>query len=219
MPKQRPASWIRSIATMVLALVLVGETIGFSLYTYADVEQKLEPKRLVDTAEQTIRRRYPQLRRQLVEEIRDHAPEIAARASKEAVASSPELRQWLERVTARQLEVGLDEATELSADEFRTFLRNNHDEVRRALEQIDAAPEKADKLVLRFEERLDGQFGIDIRKDAKRALELQQRLNTKLERLAGNGPLEPKELLERRIVRILRAMQQEELQELGLADR
>lgn len=214
---QRPRFWFPALVTLALAVILIGETVGFSLYTYADVKEEIEPKKLADTTERIIRERYPEMRAKVVAEIKDNAPQIAEIASKKAIEASPEARQWLERVTARQLEYGLDEATELSAEQFRVVLREHHDEVEEAFVEVEKAPEKARRLVHNLEDSLDKQYGIDLQKDAKRVLEIQRRLNDKLERLNSNAPLEPKELLERRIVRILRTLEQEQLKELGLA--
>jgi hypothetical protein len=216
MPRsQRRALLSPAIITALLAVILIAETIGFSLYTYYDVKREMSPEQLADTVEQTIRKRYPAMREQMVRDLKQNAPQIAEQASNKLVASAPELRGWLERATARQLEYGLDSGTQLSAEQFRAFLRDNHDQVEQALVQLKQAPDKAHKLVLDLESELDKQYGLDVRKDAKKALELHRALNDKLERLNSDAPLEPKELLERRIVRILRTLQQKQMKQLG----
>jgi hypothetical protein len=207
-----------AMMTALLAVTLIAETIGFSLYTYYDVKQEMSPKQLADTIEETVRRRYPAMREQMVRDLKQNAPRIAEQASNKLVESAPQMRQWLERATARQLEYGLDEGTQLSAEQFRVFLRDNHDQVEQALVQLEQAPDKARKLVQDLESELDKQYGLDVRKDAKQALKLHRALNDKLERLNSDAPLEPKELLERRIVRILRTLQQQQMKGLGLEE-
>lgn len=130
------------------------------------------------------------------------------------VASSPEVRQWLERTTARQLEYGLDEVTDLSAEQFRAFLQAHHDPIERAFEQLEDAPDKTRELVEDLEQGLDKQLGADLHEQARTALGLLRQLNVKLERLSSDAALEPRELLERRIVRILRTLEEERVPEL-----
>jgi len=64
---------------------------------------------------------------------------------------------------------------------------------------------------LDLEEQMDEQLGVELQKQARTALELHRELNTKLERLSSDAPLEPKELLERRIIRISRTLEEERL--------
>ncbi|MEQ8791465.1 MAG: hypothetical protein RIC55_34700 [Pirellulaceae bacterium] len=218
MPRsQRNAFLYPSVLTAVLAIVLIAETIGFSLYTYADVQREIAPENLADKVEETVRKRYPAIREQIAADLKQNAPAIAKQASEKLVESAPEMRQWLEKVTARQLQYGLEKGTQLSADQFRVFLRENHDQVEQALVQLEQAPEEARKLVRELESELDKQYGLDVRNDAKQALAMHRTLNDKLERLNSDAPLEPKELLERRIVRILRTLQQQQMREIGLA--
>ncbi|MCQ7029982.1 hypothetical protein MRO55_26110, partial [Escherichia coli] len=80
-------------------------------------QRKMTPEYLVDSAERAIRANYPEMRQLLTTEIKERAPEIADQLSREMIASSPEVREWLEQMTARQLEYGLGEVTNLSAEQ------------------------------------------------------------------------------------------------------
>ena len=204
---------LSGVTTWLIVLLII-ELIGMSWYTYLDVQRQMRPASLVDRAEEAIRRNYPEIRRKIKRDVEENAPAIAEKISDEAVASSPEVRQWLERATARQLESGLDQATDLSAEQFRMFLQDNREQVKQAFEQMDDAPEQTRKLVLDLEEQMDEQLGVELQKQARAALERHRQLNTKLERLSSDAPLEPKELLERRIIRISRTLAEQRLSEL-----
>ena len=202
----RAGAWIAAI----LAVVLMAEAVGFTWHAYRLAQRKLTPENLVDTAENAIRENYQEMREMLTTEIKERAPEIAEQLSREMIASSPEVREWLEQMTARQLEYGLEEVTHLSAEQFRLFLQENRPTVMLAFDRIEDAPEEAHQLVLKLESKLEARIGVDVQKQAQRALELHRQLNVKLERLTDPGEtLSPKEILERRMVRILRTLQEE----------
>jgi hypothetical protein len=106
------------------------------------------------------------------------------------------------------LAAGLDTATELSAEQFRGLLQQNHAQFLKVFNAIEEAPEEAHQLVLETEEAMEQQLGVDLQRQAKMAVRNLGDLNAKLGRLAGPPEsLSAKEQIERRIVRVLRAMQ------------
>jgi hypothetical protein len=211
----KPADLERSVfrmalLTALLTVVLLAELGVMAWYSYVRVSTALEPANVVKTAEAAVRENYPAFRRRLVAEVKKEAPAIAERVSHRLITASPELRQWLEEFTARQLEHGLDEATDLSAEEFRRFLRENHDQIEKVLARIEHAPDEAHRLVLEMESRIRAEFGVDVQQQAHTALIIHRQLNTKLAHLTDpNAELTPREELERRILRILRTLEQQ----------
>ncbi len=197
--------------TAILVGLFLVELIAIGGYTYAEVRAKLKPTYLVDQAEKAIRENYPRIRERVTTEVQKQAPQIAQSLSDELVKSTPEARQWLEETTRRQLTYALDETTELSAEEFRDLLQANHEQIEKAFQEVEAAPDEAKEYVLDHESSIDENWGVDFKRQAHNSLELHRRVNDKLERLSSSAPLEPKELLERRIVRILRTMEVERL--------
>ena len=197
-----------SIMAAVLAGIVFAEIVGIGIYGYYRVQAALEPENLADRAEQAIRENYPEIRQELVAQVKKQSPQIAEQVSKEMISSAPDAREQLERFTARQLDAGLDEATELSAEKFRGLLRENHDQIVQLFEAIEKAPEETHELALETETNIEQQLGVDLQRQAKMALRAHRQLNEKLARLAEEDEnLTSKELLERRIVRILRTMQ------------
>jgi hypothetical protein len=210
-PKQRvPDSvWTSSLLSAALAVVLVLEVAGLGLYGYYRVQRLLDPENLADRAEEAIRKNYPEVRQNLVEQIKSQAPEIAEQVSAEMIASTPDARRELEELTARQIELGLNEATELSAEQFRQLLRRNRKQMIAAFEKIEAAPQETEELVLQTEASIEQELGVDLQRQARQALRVHRQLNDKLERLVeSEEELLAQELIEGRIVRILKTMQQ-----------
>lgn len=203
-----------NLFTAILVGLFVVEVIAIGTYTYRDVRSKLNPTHLVDQAEKALRQNYPDIRKNVTRDIQQNAPQIAESLSNQLVATTPEVRQWLEDATRRQLKYTLDETTELSAEEFLELLQNNHDEIEDAFQQLEEVPQLAQQSVLDLETNIDKSWGVNLKSQAENALELHQLLNDKLDRLTSNAPLTPKELLERRMLRILRTLERERLPEL-----
>lgn len=203
--------WGNSKCTSVLLGIFVLQLIVISWTIYSTIESRLEPTALVDQGEKAIRQNYAEIRQDFTNTVKEQAPEIAAQVSDELVAASPEIRQWLEQVAKRQLRYSLEAGTELSADEFREFLRENHDTIEEAFVKIESVPEESEELVLDLEAQVDERWGVDLENQAKQALQLHRALNDKLESLEGSGPLEPKELLEQRMIRILKSLEDKHL--------
>jgi hypothetical protein len=196
-----------SVLSAVLAVILVAELLGLGAYGYYRVQTALQPENLANRVEHAIEENYPEFRKDLIRQVKRRSPQIAEQVSSQIVESAPNVRERLERFTARQLEAGLDEVTELSADKFRQVLQENHDQLVKAFEAVEQAPEETRRLVLETEASLEQQLGVDIQTQARNALAVHRDLNDKLERLADpEATLEPKELIERRIVRIVKTM-------------
>lgn len=193
--------------TFALVLVLICELVGLSLHGWNIVARESQPDRLTRRAEAMLVANYPELKEQWLSGTRELAPQAAQQFSQRLLRSTTSARIELEELSLKHLEEGLDSAVELSADEFRQWLRDNHDAIEDAFLQIEQAPEDARLLVLDTEASLEEQLGLDLRDQAKLALEVYRTLNNKLERLADpNSDLSRQEQLERRTIRLIRAM-------------
>jgi hypothetical protein len=205
------AVWTSVSCSAALAGILVLEIVGITAYGYYRTQRLLDPKRLGDRIETAILERYPEARAELLSQVQTQSPQIAERVSQQILKSTPSARHQLEQLTSRQLDAGLDQIAAISREQFREMLQRNHDSIVTAFERVEQAPDGAHRLVLETEASLEEQLGIDVQRQAHTALALLRNLNDKLERLQQpDAPLDSKELLERRIVRILRAVQERE---------
>lgn len=201
----RRLSWLSA----TLACILTVEILGLTAYAVTVFRRETRPEKLAARAEKAMVENYPAFRGQLLEQTSHQAPVLAEQMSEEILEATLEARVELEKLTIDQLERGLDNAVELSADEFREWLRTNHDAIEDAFVQVEQAPSDARLLILDTEASLEEQLGLDLRDQAKLALEVYRLFNDKLARLAAAGAdLTPQERLERRMVRLLRALAQ-----------
>ncbi|MGN6546250.1 MAG: hypothetical protein ACTHK7_14445 [Aureliella sp.] len=198
-------SWLSAVLASLLAL----EIIGLCGYAFYVAKREMEPERLARRAEAALSENYDSIRSEVLQQVRHQAPVVAKQMSNRLLDETPNARRDLEEFTVRHLEQGFDNAFELSADEFRQWLRANHDAIEDAFEQIEQAPEDARLLVMDTEASLEEQLGLDLRDQAKLTLELYRVINEKLERLSQpSAELSEQERLERRVVRLLRALVQ-----------
>lgn len=202
---ERSARW-----NMGLAVTFVVLAVAFVVYQYLEFRRLTRPENLVAMAEDQIRDRYPEVRDTVKERLVEAAPEMAERLSRAAVRSIPEARQELVGFLGRQLAVGLDEATAFSAREFEDILRDNRDLVEEAADELKEFPDRAEKFIVNLEKRLERRWEVDVQKEARFVLKAYRGFNAKLERLGEGDRLDAEDLLARRIVRILRAMQQQQ---------
>lgn len=203
---------VRANSRWALALLtaFVVQASCFLTYAYVEYRRAVRPKNMVDLAEARLKAHYPELRAALKNEVIRNAPRIAEKLSDEAVASAPEARKRLEHYLDRQLDEGFGRVTDLSAEQFRELLRDNRGLVLRGYRELEALPQEVEQFTLDLENQIDRKLGTDLRKQARFALSIHHAMNEKLERLERGYDLEPHELLERRIVRILRTIQLQE---------
>lgn len=197
-------SRLTAILSGILAIIIL----AIAIESYYQISRLTDPERLGDRIETAIRDNYPEVHEELVAQVKARAPELAKEVSKDLIQSTPEVRAELEQFAARQLETGLDEITELSAEEFRDLLNRNRETVTAAFEQIEQAPEEARRLILETEADMEQALGVDLQRQMQNAVKMHRQLNDKLDRL--NDPdetLDAKSLLERRLIRILRTME------------
>ncbi len=202
----RLLAWMSAL----LAVTFVIECAAIGWHVWSFVERESKPEQLVTRAEHLWLENYPQLKQAWLEKAREESPEFADRLSEQLIAQAPRLRERLEAASLRELEQGIDNAVELSADEFRQWLRENHAAIEDAFIQVEQAPYDARLLVLDTEANLEEQLGLDLRDQAKLTLEVYRIFNDKLERLANlEEDFSRQEKLERRALRILRALAQD----------
>jgi hypothetical protein len=207
---RRAAAWTTGLLVLFVVLVAATFTLG-----YVQARKALDPDRLVDEGEKRIVSQYPQWREELKQELARTVPEAADRVLKQSEASLPRSRERVERYLDREVQEGLARAAAVTEADFRRFVRANRDYVRQGFADLRQVPYRVEPFAAGLEERLDKQFGVTLRQEAGVVLQALGRLNAKLEKLGRNGHLSPSEQVERRIVRTLRALQQEGAKEVA----
>lgn len=186
---------------LVLQIVLIG-LVGYNQYaTYTN------PKAIVKMIEKRLESSSPALQQSLEKEIKESAPIIAKKISEQNKKSIPQAREELEDYLARSYALGLRHANRWGKEEMREFVRAHKDEIRRNFKELEKVPDETKKIIIDLEQRLEETIGTDIQEQAKLVLSIHHLLNKKLENIVADRGLDPDQLLEKRMVRILRALQ------------
>ena len=189
------------LSTFVL---LVGTAAGYGGWR---ASRFLRPENLVQTAEGQIRQKYPQLRQDLKRAADRNAPKLAEQLSRRGLDAVPAARRRLGRYAERKIDEGLDEASALSEQRFRQFLRDNRDVILAGYAAVRLSPSGDGPFVLRAEEALRQYAGADVERNARALLALLDQLAERLDALGSDeARLTRKQQVERRMVRTLRAL-------------
>lgn len=204
---KRTSRWVTALLTLFVLLV-----IGGCAYTYARVQKFLQPETVARVAVGRLEADYPQIRETVKQRLVKAAPRLAEKASKEVLKSMPQAREQLEDYLERQMDVGLEKAAELSTEQFRKFVRENHADIQKAFGELQPGPRETPRLADELDKLVEQKLGLNVRKEARVGLELLRKLNAKLEALRGPSPeLTTTQRVERRIVRLLRTIEAREI--------
>ncbi|HEV3117628.1 MAG TPA: hypothetical protein VGY58_11270 [Gemmataceae bacterium] len=199
----------------VLLLLLLG---GYFAYGYSVIKKQTAQEPLLDFAEATLQDQLPAARQAVADEIKKSAPEWARMLSQQALQNLPTARKKLEEYSLEQCDTMLKEASLLSADQFRAFVRDNRPALEAGFKELSTNPKLADRTLADIEKALEKELQASMTAEAGQLLETLRSTNAKLRRLRDGPKLAADEHLERRIVMLARRL---ELQQLSpeLADK
>ena len=191
-------------ALLVLFVVLVAGTLAYAGWK---ARRLTDPDALAEEAENYIQANYPQWKDEVRKELVAQAPVLAERITHGTVTSAPRVRRQVEQYLDERVAASLARGTALSERQFREFLRQEKPRIQEGFAEARQAPREAEQVTAELEKSVDRRLGGDIRAQARRVLESLRQLDDKLAALGAAKDLSESERLERRIVRILRAYQ------------
>ncbi|QDU62369.1 hypothetical protein Pan216_32360 [Planctomycetes bacterium Pan216] len=200
---------VATIGIFVMAILLAVESvvIGGAAYWRVSTLTALAEKDAYRALDEALTTENEDLKEEIKEGVENAAPKVAQVVSEQIKEEIPALRQQLERVIARQSERGMEQVRAYSAEQFRELVRNNKAWFKEQIETVRNLPDDTKEYVLKLEADVEKRLNIDLEKQAKQITSTQRMLNDHLERLQSDAPLEPEEMLERRMIEILRAYQ------------
>ncbi len=199
---RQTARWTTGL--MVLFLVLVAGTVAYAGWR---AKQLTDPDALAAAAEDYLRAHYPEWKEEVRKELVAQAPVLAERITHRTVTSAPRVRQQVERYLDERVAASLARGSAVSERQFRDFLRANRAQIKEGFNEVRRAPREAERFTGELEKSVDRRLGGDVREQARRVLESLRQLNDKLAALGTDKGLSEADQLERRILRVLRAYQ------------
>jgi hypothetical protein len=187
----------------ILVLVAVG---GYMWYGYKEVSIFKDPNKIVDMAAQTVDENLPQLRRNLEGEIISSAPEWANALSKQALGYLPAGRQQFEKLVMENLDGALAETREKTNEQFRTYITNNKDHLKKQFEELAKSPDLADTTFADMQADLEKDLGVNFQADAAALLKELTAANQSFKKLRDGKNLNDQQQLERSCWMLARAI-------------
>src|SRR5262249_40171790 len=145
-------------------LVLLG---AYFAYGYHEISSVMEPDTLVSLAEQWLEDKLPEGRRAAEAEIDRSAPVWAANLSKQAQSSLPSVREKLEEYVVQQVDQTINESVDVTEEQFRKFLRDNHDSLEQGFKDLARNERLADESLERLEAALNSKLEVDMKQASK----------------------------------------------------
>ena len=192
----------------LLALVVLG---GYFAYGYSEIKKNTTQDILLDFAEGKVRDQLPVARQSVADEIKKSAPEWARMLSQQAQENLPTARQKLEEHALEQCDGMLKEASLVSTEQFRRFLRDNRQTLETGFKDLAKSPKLADQTLTDIEKSLDKELQTSMRGQAGELLSTVRAANAKLTRLRDGPRLTAGEHMERRIIMLARRLELQQL--------
>src|SRR5438105_32003 len=187
----------------ILALVAVA---GYSAYGYYAISEDMQPQKRVDAGTDMIDQNLPDLRRRLEGEIVQSAPEWAGTLSKEALGYLPVGRKRCEEMVLENLDDALAQTREKTNEQFRTYITNNKDHLKKQLEELSKSPDLADTTFADLQADLEKDLGVNFQTDAAALLKELRNANHSFKKLRDGKDLNEGQQLERRLWTLARAI-------------
>ena len=158
-----------------------------------------------------MRDQLPVARQSVADEIKKSAPEWARMLSQQAQENLPTARQKLEEHALEQCDGMLKEASLVSTEQFRRFLRDNRQTLETGFKDLAKSPKLADQTLADIEKSLDKELQTSMRGQAGELLNTVRAANAKLTRLRDGPRLTAGEHMERRIIMLARRLELQQL--------
>jgi hypothetical protein len=192
----------------ILALVAVA---GYAYYGYREISTLTNPETMVNAATQMIDDNLPQVRRRLESEIIESAPQWASTLSKEALGYLPAGRKQLEKLALENLDQALAETRSITNEQFRTFITNNREHLKKQFEELAKSPDLAENTLADLQSDLEKDLGVSFQADAAALLRETTNVNSAFKKLREGKNLSEQQQLERRTCMYFRSLSHEGL--------
>jgi hypothetical protein len=196
-------AWITGIVGLAILALL---TIYFR-YGYTEISSLKDPKFIVSLVGNLIDDQIPQARQTLESQVDANAAVWAQQASDQVVAYIPSVREQLEDLASQQVDKAIDQINFMGEKEFRRVLDENRETVTKALKDLEDDHEISEGVLVLLEEELAKELKMDKDALAGTSLVIAGDLNKSAKRLLEGKNLSEEQEHERRVMMIVRRLQ------------
>jgi hypothetical protein len=211
-----------SRVTVSLSAIVLVALSAYFVFGYMQFSELLRPNEIVAVAAGVVDANIPPARDAIQQEISRSAPVWAAQLSAQAIASAPELREQLEQYVVEQSEDTIEQFVHVSRADFKTALREHHDEFQQLITDLSSRTEASDEVLNALEAALNAELGADMQANAADVLRTVGQINGRLLHLSVGQNLTQQEQQERQTLMLFRRIQMQEarnspsLEQMGL---
>ena len=209
--RQRKRVNTTTTLTAVVGVIALIAVAGYSYIGYREVSVLRNPEMVVQYGQQMLDDNIPQLRQKLEIEIIESAPQWANTLSKEALEQLPVARKHLEKLTTDYMDEALVSSRSMTDQQFRTFLRDHHEDMEKKFEELAKSPELAESSLADLERNLDKEFQTNMQAEAAEILKKLTQATNGFKRMREGKNLNQEEQLGRRAWMIARRLRTEKL--------
>jgi len=192
--------------TSIVGILVLGAVSAYAYFGYKEISIFKDPNKIADMAAQTIDDNLPQLRRRLEGEIIQSAPEWANAMSKQALGYLPAGRKQCEKLVLENLDEGLAQTREKTNEQFRTYITNHKDHLKKQFEELSKSPDLAETTFADLQADLEKDLGISLQADAAAILRELTNANHSFKKLRDGKDLNEGQQVERRLWMLARAI-------------
>jgi hypothetical protein len=129
----------------VVGAIVVIAICGYFYYGYTEISKATEPNRLLDFTEVTIDQNLPEFRRNMEQQLKDGAPQMAETLSKAIFDNIPDARKTLEEQAIQRVDDSINETSLMTEQQFRNFLQAHRAELQEKFKELAASDTLAEK--------------------------------------------------------------------------
>jgi hypothetical protein len=156
--------------TLIVGLVLLGLLGFYFWYGYTKITEVTKPDIVVPAAFDLVEERIPEARKEAVVYFKKNAPTMAANLSHQAQESMPNLRKQLEETIMSQVESSVEEATLVTDDSFKQFIKEHRPTLEKAYKELADRDTLAEGTLAEIERELDKEMQSNLREEANSLL-------------------------------------------------
>ncbi len=209
--RQRKRVNTTTTLTAIVGAIALIALACYSYIGYREVSVLRNPEMVVEYGQQMLDDNIPQLRRKLEIEIIESAPQWANTLSKEALEQLPVARRQLEKLTTDYMDEALANSRSMTDQQFRTFLRDHHEDMEKKFEELAKSPELAEASLADLERDLDKDFQTNMQAEAAELLKKLTHYANGFKRMREGKNLNQEEQLGRRAWMIARRLRSENI--------
>jgi hypothetical protein len=193
--------------TAIVGALLLGLLSVYFAYGYSEISDLLKPDTLVPYVADALDNQIRSGTAALEAEVNRSAPTWAEQVSEQIVLNLPKLREPAEKWALGLTDQFVSKHTVMAEGEFRKLIKEHRGTIKDTLDQLAAKQDVSKELLVPLQAAIESELKVEMETQAKDLLEALIEMDAKLQRLQRGASLSREGQAERRILMIVRHLQ------------